>query len=177
MLKAPGQVIFQGGDLLGELGDDLDQGSGDLPVGDRDHQWGGELGAGQRLLDLAGAAGEVALPAGGPAAWSGRPAARGPVGGRRCRQDGQGVGASQVGAERGQRAGVVLPQGVAELVDLPLPVQTRPWWARARILTASTVVAVAGDGAVVMPVGYDQVGQDAGIAASLLALEVVCRSR
>jgi hypothetical protein len=150
-----------------------------VAVGDRDWRWRGQLGAGQRLLDLGGAAGEVASPAG----LAQQPRDLGhlqraaPFGGGCCAQHGQGLRASQVGAQRGQRRGIELPQGVAQPVDVALSSPDQPLVRPGEDLDRLSLVAVAGDEAVMMPVAADDLGQHPRIPASDLAPEVTCRSR
>jgi hypothetical protein len=138
-LKGAGQFLFQRIDLGGELGQDLDGRSHDVAVGDRDRRWRAQLGAGQRMLDRGGAAGEVASPAG----LAQQPRDLGhlqraaPFGGGCCAQHGQGLRASQVGAQRGQRRGIELRRALPSPLTWRCRAQISPWCARARILIAS----------------------------------------
>ena len=61
--KSAAQLLFHGVDLLVELGQDAHGGGHDLAVGGDQDRGGGQLGAGQGLLQLGGAAVKVALAA------------------------------------------------------------------------------------------------------------------
>jgi hypothetical protein len=97
--------------------------------------------------------------------------------GRRHLEHGQGVAAAHLGAEGGQRPRVELSQQAAELVDLPSAGPDQALVGAGQDLDRLGQLAVAGDGAVVVPVGPDQVGQDLGIGSIGLAPEVAWRSR
>jgi hypothetical protein len=85
--------------------------------------------------------------------------------GRGQLQHGQSLGLGQLGTQRGQRAGVELPQRAPQRVDVPLPRPDQVLVGAGQHLDRLGQGAVAGDLAVVVPVGADQVGQHLGVAA------------
>ena len=110
---------------------------------------------------MGGAAGEVASPAG----LAQQPRDLGhlqraaPFGGGCGAQHGQGLRVSQVGAQRGQRRGIELPQGVAQPVEVALSSPDQPLVRPGEDLDRLGLVAVTGDEAVMMPVAADDLGQ------------------
>jgi hypothetical protein len=85
------------------------------------------------------------------------------LGGRRQRQHRQRLGLRQLGAERGRRARVELPQGAAQRIHVPLAGPDQALMGQD--LDRLNRWGVAGDRPVVVAVGADQVGQHLGIAA------------
>ena len=92
---------------------------------------------------------------------------------RVSRRPSSGVGASsstasasrlgELGAEGGQRPGVELPQRAAQGVDVPLRGPDQALMGAGQHLDRLGQRAVAGDRAVVVAVGADQIGQHLGI--------------
>jgi len=170
------------GDLLelaGQNPNHSDQGRDGRAVGLGDHRGGFQLRLAQDGLQLGGAAVHAALTT-GPAQR------RGQLGPRQLAAQGR-VGAtwSTAKASRPPRSpptaacapGVALPQQAAQLVQLALAGPDQTLVGPGQDLDRLGQLAVAGDRAVVVPVGPDQVGQDLGIGSIGLAPEVAWRSR
>jgi hypothetical protein len=77
----------------------------------------------------------------------------------------QGLRLGQLSAQRGQRARVELPKCAAQRVDVPLPRPDQALVGTGQDLDRLRQRAVAGNLAMVVPVGADQVGQHLGVAA------------
>ena len=85
--------------------------------------------------------------------------------GRGQRQHGQGLGLGQLGAQGGQGARVELPQGAAQRIHVPPSAPDQVLVGAGQHFDRLDLWAVAGDRAVVVAVGADQVGQHLGVAA------------
>ena len=125
----------------------------------------GELLGAQRGLDLAGAGGDVALP---PTAFErgldrGQAQVGALLGGRGATQHPQGIAVGQV-LEGLQRGRVVLAQRAAQRVGVPGACPDQVLMCPGEHLDRLRVGAVAGDRAMVVPVGADQIGQQFGVA-------------
>jgi hypothetical protein len=142
------------------------QGIHDLPVGALDQLGRGQLRRRQRIMDSHHPGLQVAPPTG----LNKRPPHRRPdeppalLRGRRQLQHGQGLRLSQVGAEGGQRPWIELPQRAAQRIHVPLAGPDQALMSPGQHLDRLGQRAVAGDLAVVMPVGPDQISQHLGIA-------------
>jgi hypothetical protein len=161
------QLVVQGADHP-------DQGRDGRAVGLGDHPGGLQLRLAQDGLQLGGAAVHAALT-------TGSTQGRGQLGprqlaaqgrGRGHAEHGQGVAAAQVATDGGQRPGVELPQQAAQLVELALAGPDQALVGPGQDLDRLGQGAVAGDWAVVVAVGPDQVGQDLGISSIGLGPEV-----
>jgi hypothetical protein len=128
---------------------------------------GGQLRHRQRVVD----GHHPGLQVAAPARADQRPPDRRPgqlaalLGRGRQLQHRQGLRLGQLGAQRRERARVVLPQRAAQRVGVPLPGPDQALVGAGEHLDRLGLRAVGGDLAVVVPVGADQVGQHLGVGA------------
>jgi hypothetical protein len=117
------ELLLQARDLLVEAAERGHQGVNHLPVGGRHRLGCGQLRCRQRVMDCHHPRLQVAAPAGADQrAAHHHPGQLAATPGRgRKPQHRQGLRLGQLGAERGQRPRVELPQRAAQRVDVPLP--------------------------------------------------------
>lgn len=161
------ELLLHGGDLLVATAKHGHQGTHHLTIGGHDRCRGGQLRRRQRVVDGNHPCLEVAAPASAdqraPHRCPGQLAAQ--LRGWRQLQHRKGLGLGELGAERGQRARMELAQGAAQRVDVPLPRPDQVLVGAGQDLDRLGERAVAGDLAVVVAIGADQIGQHLGVAS------------